>query len=131
VKSTHQKWYDERKFHILMQLALEKHADLLHIPLVVDLAQNEEQRTILELIFARQVMGRPFMAPPAIPRDRAEALRKAFMDTMKDKEFLAAADKAQLEITPVSGEQVEKLVKTVYATPADIAQKTTALLARK
>jgi tripartite-type tricarboxylate transporter receptor subunit TctC len=131
VKSTHQKWYDERKFHILMQLALEKHPDLPNIPLVVDLANNEEQRKILELIFARQVMGRPFLAPPGIPSDRAEALRKAFTDTMKDKEFLAAADKAQLEITPVSGEQVEKLVKTMYATPAEIAQKAIALLARR
>jgi tripartite-type tricarboxylate transporter receptor subunit TctC len=131
VKSTHQRWYDEKKFHILVQLALEKHADLPDIPLIVDLAKNEEQRKILELIFARQVMGRPFLAPPGIPRDRAEALRKAFMDTLKDAELLSAAGRAQLEITPVSGEQVEKLVKTVYATPAEIAQKTTALLARK
>src|SRR5687767_12460592 len=114
VKSTHQKWYDEKKFTILVQLALEKHPELPNIPLIVDLAKTEEQRQILRLIFARQVMGRPFVAPPNLPRDRADALRKAFMDTMQDKDFLADAEKAQLEITPVHGAEIEKPVKEIY-----------------
>jgi tripartite-type tricarboxylate transporter receptor subunit TctC len=130
VKSTHQKWYDEKKFHVLVQLALEKHPDLPDLPLIVDLAKNEEQRQILRLIFARQVMGRPFLAPPGIPRDRAEALRKAFMDTMHDKEFLADADKAKMEITPVPGDQIEKLVKDIYATPKAVADQAAALIVR-
>ena len=92
VKSTHQQWIDDKKFNILVQLALEKHPDLPDVPLVIDLAKTDEQRQILKLIFARQVMGRPFLAPPGVPTDRADALRKAFMDTMKDKEFLADAD---------------------------------------
>ena len=128
VKSTHQKWLDEKKFHILVQLALTKHPDLPNIPLIVDLAKTDEQRKILELIFARQVMGRPFVAPPNVPRDRAEALRKAFMDTMRDKDFLADADKAQLEITPVAGDQIEKLVKDIFGAPPDVAKKASALL---
>ncbi len=131
VKTTHPGWYDEKRIHILVQLALEKHRDLPDVPLVVELAKNDEQRRILELIFARQVMGRPFLAPPGIPRERAEVLRKAFMDTMRDPEFLATAEKTQMEITPVSGEKVEKLVKDLYATPPHITQKAAALLARK
>jgi tripartite-type tricarboxylate transporter receptor subunit TctC len=131
VKSTHQKWYDEKKFNILVQLALAKHADLPDVPLIVELAKTPEDRKILELIFARQVMGRPFLAPPGVPRDRADVLRKAFMDTMKDKEFLAAAEKAQLEITPVPGEELAKLVTRIYATPAEIAKKAAAHLAKK
>jgi tripartite-type tricarboxylate transporter receptor subunit TctC len=131
VKATHRSWYDEKKIHLLIQLALEKHEDLPDVPLVVDLAKTEEQRKILELIFARQVMGRPFMAPPGLPGDRVTALRKAFMDTMKDPEFLAAAEKAKMEITPVPGDRVEKLVKDIYATPQDVAGKTAALLAAK
>ena len=98
VKSTHQKWIDEKKFTILVQLALEKHAELPNVPLMIDLAKTDEQRQILRLIFARQVMGRPFVAPPNIPADRAEALRNAFMTTMKDKDFLADTEKAQMEI---------------------------------
>jgi tripartite-type tricarboxylate transporter receptor subunit TctC len=131
VLSTHLQWYKEKKFTVLMQLALEKHPDLPDVPLIVDLAKTDEQRQILKLIFARQVMGRPFLAPPGIPKERADALRKAFMDTMKDKDFLAEADKAKMEITPVSGEALDKLVKEIYAYPADIAKKAGNLIERK
>jgi hypothetical protein len=55
-------------------------------------------------------------------------LRKAFMDTMADKEFLADADKAQLEITPIAGEAVQKLVAEVYQTPPTIAHKAAEIL---
>jgi tripartite-type tricarboxylate transporter receptor subunit TctC len=93
------------------------------VPLVTDFAKTDEQRQILKMVFARQVMGRPFVAPPNMPVDRVAALRKAFMDTMTDKDFLAEADKTELEVNPVSGEEVEKLVKEVYATPPDIVAK--------
>ncbi len=63
-------------------------------------------------------MGRPYLAPPGLPKDRADTLRQAFLDTMQDKEFLAEADTAQLEIKPVTGPDIEKLVHEVYQTPA-------------
>jgi len=128
VKATHQQWYDQKKFTVLVQLALEKHPELPNVPLIIDLATNDEQRQILKLIFARQVMGRPFLAPPRLPQDRLDALRKAFMDTMKDKDFLADIERAQMEINPVPGDQLEKLVKEIHAAPPEIAQKATALL---
>ena len=59
-----------------MQLSLSKHPDLPDVPLIIDFAKTEEQRQIFKLIFARQVMGRPYLAPPGVPADRAEALRK-------------------------------------------------------
>ena len=62
-------------------------------------------------------------APPGVPADRVAMLRKAFMDTMADKEFLAEAEKAQLEITPIDGASLQKLVTEVYQTPAAIAHK--------
>jgi tripartite-type tricarboxylate transporter receptor subunit TctC len=68
-------------------------------------------------------MGRPYVAPPNLPADRLAVLRQAFMATMADKDFLAEADKTQLEVNPVSGEEVEKLVKEIYATPADVVAK--------
>ena len=128
VKSTHRKWLEEKKFTVLVQLALDKHPDLPDVPLVVDLAKNDEQRQILRLIFARQVMGRPFLGPPNIPPDRAASLRDAFMATMKDKDFLADTDKAQMEINPVSGDRVQALVKDIYSTPPEIAQKAASFL---
>jgi tripartite-type tricarboxylate transporter receptor subunit TctC len=89
----------------------------------MDFAKSEDQQQIFKLIFARQVMGRPYLAPPGVPKERAEALRKAFMDTMKDPEFLSDSEKSQLEINPVSGADVEQLVKDIYQTPKALADK--------
>jgi tripartite-type tricarboxylate transporter receptor subunit TctC len=123
VESTHPQWLEKKQVNILAQLSLNKHADLPNVPLIMDFAKTEEQKQIFRLVFARQVMGRPFLAPPGLPADRVAALRQAFMSTMKDEAFLAEAKKAQLEITPVSGEEVQKLVEEVYKTPKEIADK--------
>jgi len=123
VKSTHKSWIDDKKMIVLVQLSLNKHPELPDVPSVLDFAKTDEQRAILKMIFARQVMGRPYVAPPNLPADRLAVLRQAFMDTMNDKDFLAEADKTQLEVNPVSGEDVDKLVKDIYATPADIVAK--------
>jgi tripartite-type tricarboxylate transporter receptor subunit TctC len=131
VKSTHGAMIAERKLHVLLQLSLHKHPELPDVPLVVDLARTAEERQILTLIFARQVMGRPFLAPPDIPADRAEALRAAFMETMTDPAFLAEAEKAQLEVNPVAGGELQQLVAEIYRTPPDVVGKAAALLAAK
>ncbi|MEA2816979.1 MAG: hypothetical protein QOI93_4680 [Rhodospirillaceae bacterium] len=131
VMSTHRVWLDEKKMTVLAQLALQKHPDLPDVPLIIDLAKTDEQKQILKLIFARQVMGRPYLAPPGIPADRAAALRQAFLDTMTDKDFLADAEKAQLEITPVDGATIQKLVAEVYQTPPEVAKKAAELLNAK
>jgi tripartite-type tricarboxylate transporter receptor subunit TctC len=128
IKATRKSWVDDKKLYLLMQFALEKHPDLPDVPLITDLAKTDEQRQIFKLIFARQVMGRPYMAPPGVPQDRADALRKAFMATMKDPEFLAEAEKAKFEITPVPGEQLESLLVDIYKTPPDVAAKAAALV---
>jgi tripartite-type tricarboxylate transporter receptor subunit TctC len=117
VIATHKSWIDDRKINVLVQLSLAKHPDLPNVPLVVDLAKNDEQRRIFKLVFARQPMGRPFLAPPGVPADRVSVLRKAFMETMKDADFLAEAAKMKLEINPVSGAAVQEIVEDVYKTP--------------
>jgi tripartite-type tricarboxylate transporter receptor subunit TctC len=123
VVATHKRWIDDKSITVLVQLSLAKHPDLPDVPLVMDFAKSEDQQQMFKLIFARQVMGRPYLAPPGVPKDRADALRKAFADTMKDPDFLADAEKAQLEITPVAGDEVEKLVKDLYQTPKPLADK--------
>ena len=124
VKATRRSWIDDNKVSLLMQYSLGKHADLPNVPLVMDLAKTAEQRTILTLIFGRQVMGRPFAAPPGVPKERVDALRKAFMETMADREFLAEAEQLKFEVTPVSGDKLESLVLDVYrnTTPELAAQ---------
>ena len=99
-----------------MQLSLSRHADLPDAPLVMDLARTEEQRQIFRLVFARQPMGRPFLAPPGLPAERVAVLRRAFMATLQDREFLAEAARTKLEINPVSGERVQAIVDHVDGT---------------
>jgi tripartite-type tricarboxylate transporter receptor subunit TctC len=128
VKGLHQAWLDRREINILYQMGLSKHRDLANVPLIIDLARTEEERAILRLVFARLVMAWPFLAPPGTPRERVDALRNAFMQTMQDKDFLAEAAKAGLAITPVKGEDIQNLVQQVYATPPEIARKAAELL---
>ena len=128
LKALHQSWLDQHKLNLLFQVALNKARDLPDVPLVIDLAKSDDDKAILRLIFARQVMAWPYLAPPDVPGDRVEALRKAFMDTMRDRDFLAEAGKSQLEITPVAGADVQRLVRDVYATPKDVVGRAAALL---
>jgi tripartite-type tricarboxylate transporter receptor subunit TctC len=121
VIATHKSWLDENKINVLVQLSLNKHADLPTAPLIMDFAKTDEQRQMFKLVFARQPMGRPFLAPPGVPAERTATLRKAFMDTMKDPGFLAEAEKMKLEINPVSGDAVQAIVQDVYQTPKSIA----------
>jgi tripartite-type tricarboxylate transporter receptor subunit TctC len=123
IKTNHPDWVKDGTMKILIQLALEKHPDMPNVPLIMDMVKNEEQRAVLRAVFARQALGRPFLAPPKIPAERLAVLRKAFDDTMKDKEFLAEAEKMKLEITPVSGEKVQNLVAEVYRTPPEVLKK--------
>jgi tripartite-type tricarboxylate transporter receptor subunit TctC len=131
VKSTHQSWIDEKKMTVLVQLSLNKHPELPDVPLVTDFAKTDEQRQILKMVFARQVMGRPYLAPPNLPAERLATLRQAFMDTMHDKDFVAEAQKIDLEVNPVSGADVESLVKEVYATPPEVIAKAKAAAGAK
>jgi len=121
VTATHQNWIDEKRINVLVQLSLSRHPDLPNVPLIMDFAKSNAEKQIFKLVFARQPMGRPFLMPPGIPADRMVAVRKAFMDTMKDGEFLADAEKMKLEINPVSGDAVQEIVQQVYQTPKSIA----------
>jgi hypothetical protein len=99
-------------------------------PLVMDFAKTEQQAQTFKLVFARQPMGRPFLAPPAVPADRVAALRKAFMEALRDREFLAESEKMKLEINPVSGDEVQRIVQDVYRTPKAVAAAVADMLTR-
>ena len=128
VKSTHPEWLRDRKVYIPVQLSLSKHEDLPNVPLIMDLARSDQDRRIFALVFARNVMGRPFVAPPNVPPERVEALRKAFIETMKDKDLVAEAEKTNLEVNPVPGDEIQTIVQDAYRTPPDIVKRTGDLL---
>jgi tripartite-type tricarboxylate transporter receptor subunit TctC len=128
IKAAHPDWLAQKKVAILVQFALAKHPELADVPLVTDLAQTEDQRKLLRFVFARQVMGRPYLAPPGVPPATVAALRRAFMATMADKDFLADAGRSKLEITPVSGERIQALVTDLYRTPPELTKRLAEML---
>ena len=120
IKATRLAYLQEHKMSLLIQLALKKSPELPDVPLVLDLARTEKEKQILTMIFSRQVTAWPFAAPPGLPADRAAALRAAFDATMKDAGFLAEAKKAGLEVDPVPGAEMDRLIAQLYKTPPEI-----------
>ena len=120
LKQQHPDWVASKQVNILVQLALSRSPELPDVPLIADLATTDRQRQILRLVFSRQAMARPFLAPPGIPEDRKQALRAAFDETMRDPAFIAEAKQRGLEVNPVSGAEIDKLIEELYQTPADI-----------
>ena len=107
--------YDSKQIYVPVQLALAKHKDLPDVPLIMDLSDDPDVKAALKLVFARQTVARPYAAPPGVPPERLKALRDAFDATMKDPEFLAEARKLELEVNPVTGPEIEQLIKELFA----------------
>ena len=124
IKASQPDWIAQNKINVLVQLGLSKHADLPNVPLIMDLATNDEERQSLKLIFARQALGRPFLAPPGIPSDRSAFLRSVFKKTVSDPELRAEADRAKIEIEPLTGENLENVINQVFSdTSPQLARK--------
>ncbi len=129
IKSTRPDWLRDKKLNLLVAFALARSSDVpLEVPLIMDKAKTDEQRTILRVHLAGQYLGRPFFAPPGIPDDRKAALRAAFDATMKDPDFVAEALKTRLEVDPVSGAEIDRLLAEIYATPKDVIEKARAAI---
>jgi tripartite-type tricarboxylate transporter receptor subunit TctC len=121
-------WIRDKKVTLLLQLANKKHPDLGQVPLVFDYAANESDRQVLDLVLSRQRMAYPFTAPPDVPPDRLQALRRAFDATMTDPEFLAEAKRQNLEINAVSAAEIAAIMRTVYASPPEVTARARSLL---
>jgi tripartite-type tricarboxylate transporter receptor subunit TctC len=130
IKSKHQAWLKEKKINILIQAALQKEADIPDVPLALDLATTDQQRQILKVFLTSQEMARPFAAPPGVPADRIAALRTAFQRMLKDPEFLAETKKLRLDVHPMDGATMEKLLKELYATPKDVLTRAAQAVAK-
>jgi tripartite-type tricarboxylate transporter receptor subunit TctC len=125
IEVEHPDWQTSGQYKVIAQETNRGHALLnsLHIPLTYSFAKTDEQRAVMELAYSQEVFGRPFVMPPSVPKDRVDALRKAFMAALKDKDLLADAKKQRLDIDPLSGEDVQALVAKVYGMPANVVAK--------
>jgi tripartite-type tricarboxylate transporter receptor subunit TctC len=93
------------------------------VPLVLDFAKSPEDRQVMEAFLAQKSVARPVLAPPGIPADRVQALRAAFMATAADPEFIKDAEKSRLEVSPTSGEEVERVIADITRVPPNLAER--------
>jgi tripartite-type tricarboxylate transporter receptor subunit TctC len=128
IKITRPDWLTQKKINLTLQMALNKSPELPDVPLITEFARDDRERQILKLILSRQQTGWPFIAPPDLPADRAQALRQAFDLTMKDAEFLAEARQRKLEVNPMSGADIDALVGELYQTPPEVIAATKAVI---
>jgi tripartite-type tricarboxylate transporter receptor subunit TctC len=126
LKRTKPDWFHE--ISILYQCALERHPDLSDVPTDVELGTTEEARQILSFYTSGAAAGRSILAPPGIPADRVDILRRAFDAAIKDREFLADIERAQQEFQPASGEELQKIIAAVANIPRPIVERTEAIL---
>ena len=121
-------WLRDRKARILLQFGTERSADLPDIPTALEVAQDEASREMLRVYATKFQVAFPIFMPPEVPRERVEAVRAAFLATMKDPRFLEDARRGGIDVDPLSGEDVAKAVRAIEQTPQDIVDRLRAAL---
>ncbi len=116
-------WFQTGKAFILFQISTKRHPDLPNVPVLADLANNSDDRKILELLASTEDMGRAFAAGPNVPADRIALLRTAFDQMMKDPEFVKRAEELKLEIDFMHGDELQRLVANVGSFPSELGDK--------
>jgi tripartite-type tricarboxylate transporter receptor subunit TctC len=128
LKSTKPDWLADKRVNVLVQMALAKSPEMPDVPLVMDLAKTDADRQLLTLLLGTTAIARPFVAPPGLPEARTRNLRRAFDATMKDPEFLKEAAIMRADVEPTTGEDVQKIVAAMYATPKAVVERTKKLI---
>jgi tripartite-type tricarboxylate transporter receptor subunit TctC len=118
-----QEWVEGAKINPILRSGPVESPDLPpNVPYALDIAPSERDRDIIRLLTESGQVGRPFIASLSVPADRIEVLRKAFDETVQDREFVADARKLRMPVTPKSAGQALRTVEEIYATPEDIVQ---------
>ena len=116
-------WLRDKKVTLLMQGALQRDPDLPDLPSALDFVKSDADRKVMELFFTQKTIARPVIAPPGLPAERLQVLRAAFAALAADAPFLADAEKSGLDVTPIPGDAVDKVVTLITATPAELADR--------
>jgi tripartite-type tricarboxylate transporter receptor subunit TctC len=116
-------WRDSKDVFIAMQVSDRRHPEIPNVPNIYDYISNQDDKLTLDLIFAHQLLGRPFVMAPGVPQDRVAAVREAFDKTMSDTDFRAEADKMRLEIDYVKGEAITEHVKRIFGMPRPLIER--------
>lgn len=121
-------WLKDGKINVIAQMGVERNAAIPDVPLILDYAKDPKAKALFNFMFLPLQTGRPFAAPPEVPADRLEALRKAFTDAASDPEFKADLVKQNATVELVDGKQTEEIVNTLYATSPEVINSVKALL---
>ena len=116
-------WIENRQIRPIAQMGLVKNRDLPDVPLAIDMLKDPVERKVFELVVLPQEFGRPFIAPPGVPADRAAAMIKAFAETLTDPAFLADAAKIRLSLDPLTGEEIMRLLDEAHGAPKDVIER--------
>lgn len=122
IKSITPQYLKNNQLILPVQMGLKRAPDLPNVPLIWELGRNEAETKVLKLMVMASRIGRPVLTPPGVPADRVAALRAAFDAAVSSKAFIAEAKKRRLEINPVSGIEVQKVVREILSTPPEIAK---------
>lgn len=128
LQRSHPDWLKQGKVNFLYQVGTDVRSGVAGVPLMTDLAENDEQRQILQLMTIPSVLGRLYLAPPEVPQERLAALRAAFDAAVADPGFIAESEKQGLDLFPLDGPQVTALVQSLVDTPALIIDKAKAAM---
>lgn len=121
---------DSGDARVIGQVAKDKIKDLPNVEHAMDLAKTEEAKQLIQAgVVVPSVITRPFSVHPDTPLDKLQALRQAFMAALKDPEFLEEAAKARLDVDPISGADVERIVRELFTTPEPVKAKLKTVLA--
>jgi tripartite-type tricarboxylate transporter receptor subunit TctC len=123
LKVSNPDWVQNNRLNVMVQAGTWPQAGLPDVPLVIDLASNPDDRALIELLFFPQEMGRPFVMPPDTPKELVNTIRRAFDATMKDPAFLAEAQKSMFDVDPLTGEEMEQILRRAYATSKELIQR--------
>lgn len=124
-------WIRQGKIRMLLQFGSERVAEIKEVPAVVELATSDEDREIWRFFTSKFKMARPLALPPEVPAERVKALQDAFDATMRDPLFLEEAKKIGLEINPLGGEAIGRLIAQMQATPEGLVERLRKLLAAR
>jgi tripartite-type tricarboxylate transporter receptor subunit TctC len=114
-------WLRDKKINLLLQTGIEKNRTLPDLPRMVDLARTGDDRQVLEIFAASSVVGRSFVAPPAVPKERVDDLRSAFMAMVNDADFLADIAKLSFDLEPLAGADLQAFIAKDY--PAALIER--------
>jgi hypothetical protein len=129
VKATWAKGLQSGEVHIVLQTLEKPHPELKNVPLAMQYAKTDEARTLLHVASGPYAQGaRPYSVPPGVPQDRLQLLQKAFMATLSDPALLAEAKKSKLDIDPVDGPTIAKLMAGLYELSPEFKSKLSDLL---